>query len=108
MKYLLTIFIFLFICISLSAQKKDSLPITKQNGLTMSKQDSVNVFIKLRDAALDSIVSKTSLKDFQSWLDENISSKMMREGKLNELWAAFINAKLDEWIRKNKIVIPKQ
>lgn len=94
MKHLLItlILIFIFFC-GASAQK-------------LTKQDSINVFVQKRDAALDSIISKTSLKDFRAWLDENVSAKMLREGKMNDLWAAFINAKLEEWIKQKKIVVP--
>ena len=101
MKYVLTIFIFLFLCISLSAQTKS----TSSQALT--KQDSINAFVKKRDAQIDSIITKTSMKDFQLWLDANVSAKSMREDPMNLLWSTFINFKLDEWVRKNKIVIPQ-
>ena len=103
MRYLLITFIFLFVCIGLSAQVKN----TNGSSTTLTKQDSINVFVKKRDAALDSIISKTSLKDFRAWLDESVSSKMLREGTMNDLWTAFVNAKLEEWVVKNKIIVPR-
>src|SRR5688572_1330323 len=99
MKHLLItlILIFVFFC-GASAQTNSS------SAKVMTKQDSINVFVQKRDAALDSVISKTSLKDFRAWLDENVSAKMLREGTMNDLWAAFVNTKLEEWARKNKIV----
>lgn len=101
MKYILTIFIFLFICIGLSAQT----PSNSTSG-KMTKQDSINAFVKKRDAAIDSMNTKTSLKEFSAWLDENVSAKAFRETPYSGLYNAFIQAKLEEWVRKNKIVIP--
>jgi uncharacterized protein YxeA len=102
MKHLLItlILIFLIFC-GASAQTKT--PSVK----VMTKQDSINVFVQQRDSYVDSLLTKTSLKEFQKWLDESVSSKMLREGKLNELWTAFIDTKINEWVVKNKIAVPR-
>lgn len=72
-----------------------------------TKQDSINVFNAQVKKATDSILSKTSMKEFQLWLDENVSSKSMREGTLNNLWSVFVNTRLEEWAKKNKIIVPQ-
>lgn len=99
MKHLLTIFfIATFFCAS--AQ-------TNSSSGKLTKQDSINVFVKRQDAFIDTLISTTSLKQFRSWLDESVSAKTFREGTLNDLWVTFINVKVEEWVRKNKIVVPK-
>ncbi len=94
MKHLLIIF---FIAASLNSFSQK----------LMTKQDSIVAFNQQVKKAEDSILSKTSMRDFQLWLDENVSAKNMREGSLSFLWSSFVNVKLDEWAKKNKIVVPK-
>lgn len=100
MKHLLVISL-LFISWAAMAQKKDTIP------SKMTKQDSINAFVKKRDVFIDSVNSKTSLKEFGVWLDENVSAKAFREMPYSNLYTAFIEARLNEWIRKNKIAIPQ-
>lgn len=80
---------------------------TQSTSAKLTKQDSINAFVKLRDAFIDTVLTKTSLKDFQKWLDESVSGKMAREGIFTDLYIAFLNAKVDEWVVKKKIVVPR-
>lgn len=93
MKYILTIFIFLFICISLSAQN------TKPQ---KSAQDSINELNAAAGKFVDSLISKTSIKDMRDFLFANLTVKVYSDAKFSELYDFFIQSKVNEWATKRK------
>lgn len=62
--------------------------------------DSTQMIRAAANAFRDSLVSKTSIKDFDKWLYENISGKSYNEGTLQELLGMFIQVQYNTWIQK--------
>ena len=58
------------------------------------KVDSVALWNK----HIDSVMSKTSIKDFQQWLYENATVKQYQEGKFVDLYNAYVQQQYNVWI----------
>lgn len=92
MKYILTIFIFLFICIGLSAQKPKVMTAADS---AAAQQAEANKFV-------DSLLTKTSLKEFQTFLYESVSGKEYNEGTFIRLYDLFLRTKYNEWMQRKQ------
>lgn len=86
MKKIIIVILVLFFAATGQAQKKDSLPVVAQ-----PTQAEVNKF-------LDSLDTKTSVKEFKAFLYETASAKFYNEGKFAELYDLYIQQKYDAWI----------
>lgn len=49
---------------------------------------------------IDSLTTKTSIKDFQLWLYENVSQKTAAEGKFGELYNLFLQQQYAAWVQR--------
>lgn len=83
-----TIIIALCVLFSASAFSQSS---QKEN---LQKTDSVALWNK----RIDSVLSTTTIKLFQSWLYENATVKQYQEGKFVDLYNAFVQRQYEIWI----------
>lgn len=65
---------------------------------TKPKVDSVALW----NAHLDSVLTHTSIRDFDNWLQENATIKVYKEGKFQDFVSSFIQFQYQLWISKNK------
>ncbi len=54
--------------------------------------------VALWNQHLDSVLNKTSMKDFRLWLYENATEKQTNESKFVDLYNAFIQFQYSKWI----------
>ena len=73
---------------------------------TKQQQDSVEKLQKDYAAYIDTLVAKTTLKQFMDYLYATVTAKYYNEGKWLELYNYFLNNKGDEWLQKRSK--PKQ
>lgn len=60
-----------------------------------AQQAEVNKFV-------DSLLLKTSLKEFQTFLYENVSGKEYNEGAFVRLYDLYLRTKYNEWIQRKQ------
>ena len=65
-----------------------------QSSQKENRVDSVALWNK----HIDSVIGKTSVKDFQVWLYENATVKQYQESKFVDLYNAFIQFQYQRWI----------
>ena len=76
--------------LSVNAQAK------KDTTVFAPTQKQVNEFV-------DSVMAKVSLKEFDIWVADNASPKMLREGTYLSFLSLFVQPKVDAWVAsKNK------
>ncbi len=75
-------------------------------GQTQQQVDSVNRSVANRDRYIDSALSKISVKEFQTFLYENVTVKQYYEFKFVELYNFYVQYQqsiwLKQWNEKNK------
>ena len=70
-------------------------------GNAQTKADSIQQVEA--NAFIDSLVTNTSLKQFQQFLYENVSQKSASEGRFTELYNSFLQTNYAAWLqRKSK------
>lgn len=62
---------------------------------SQQKVDSVALW----NAHLDSVLNRTSMKGFQTWLYENATVKQYQESKFIDLYNAFVQYQLQLWLQ---------
>lgn len=67
-----------------------------------SAQDSVNELNAAADKFADSLISKTSIKDFREFLRSNLLAKVYDEATFVNAYDFFIRSKVNEWMTKRK------
>lgn len=95
MKHFLITLISVFIFCGASAQVKNNpKPMTAQDSAA-AQQAEANKFI-------DSLLTKTSLKEFQTFLYENVSGKEYNEGAFVRLYNLFLQTRYDQWMQRRQ------
>lgn len=92
MKHLLIIFL-LIISIDSFSQKKDSA------SKKMTAQDSAQVLQIEYNKFIDSLISKTSVKQLYDFFTETITVKQYQEGKWVDLYDFFVRTKGNAWLQ---------
>lgn len=67
-------------------------------GQSSQKENRIDS-VALWNNHLDSVISKTSIKDFQSWLYENATIKQYNESKFVDLYNYFVQYQLQRWLQ---------
>lgn len=67
-------------------------------GQSSQKENRIDS-VALWNNHLDSVISKTSIKDFQSWLYENATIKQYNESKFVDLYNSFVQYQLQRWLQ---------
>lgn len=68
----------------------------------MTAQDSAAAAQAEANKFLDSLLTKTSLKDFQTFLYETVSGKEYNEGTFVQLYNFFMQTRYNQWMQKKK------
>lgn len=107
MKQLLVIAFTFFSISAFSQIKKDTIPANKNFTYkgAKNKQDTINIYNQIILSAQDSIL-KTPLYEFIAWLSERVTNKEFSTLPLMQLHDYFMRMKLQEFVGKNKIVVP--
>jgi abortive infection bacteriophage resistance protein len=92
MKHFLITLISVFIFCGAMAQTKK--PMTAQDSAAAAQAET-NKFI-------DSLLTKTSVKEFQTFLYERVTGKEYNEGTFVQLYNFFMQSRYNEWMQKKK------
>ena len=79
-----------------------------QTGATkkLTAQDSALLEQQAANKFVDSVVTKTSIKEFREFLYSTITAKQLDEGKFIELYDFFIRSKYQQWIQEKQAKKP--
>lgn len=84
----------ILVCVTSHSQTNKPKPMTAQDSAAAAQAEASKF--------IDSLLVKTSLKDFQAFLYENVSGKEYNEGAFVRLYDLFLRTRYNEWMQRKQ------